>query len=112
MNHIDEQLRMAARGKINAGPAVPQILPKLERRGVERGTVALVRHPVERGRAALVVANGGSGEAELARCGARSLRLPVPGRNPLTIRADIRRLQYATRDRNVRRVPARTSGSN
>ena len=106
MNHIDEQLRMVARGKVGAGPAVLQVLPRLE-----RGTVDLARHPVERGGGALVVANGGSGAAELARCGARSLRLPMPGRNPLTIRADIRRLQYATRDRDIRRVPARTSGS-
>jgi len=106
MNDIDEQLRVAPRKMVGTGPAVLQILPRLERRGVERGTVDLARHMVECGWRALVVSNGGSGEAELARCGARSFRLPVHSRNPLTIRANIRRLQRVIRDRDVRLVHA------
>ena len=106
MNDIDEQFRVAPRATVGTGPAVLQILPKLERRGIERGTVDLARHLVERGWGALVVSNGGSGEAQLAQCGARSLRLPAHSRNPLTIRANIHRLQHVIRDRDVRLVHA------
>ncbi|MGH6896182.1 MAG: hypothetical protein ACREJ5_06505 [Geminicoccaceae bacterium] len=58
MNDIDEQLRAAPHRVVGTGPAVLQIVPRLERRGVERGTVDLARHLVERGWGALVVANG------------------------------------------------------
>jgi glycosyltransferase involved in cell wall biosynthesis len=107
MNDINEQHELAAapRRQISTGPAVLQILPRLEQRG-QRGTVDLARHLVERGWRALVASSGGSGEAELAKYGARSLRLPLDSRNPLTIRANIRRLQRVIRDRDIRLVHA------
>lgn len=106
MNDVDEKLRVVPHEVVGTGPAVLQVLPRLERRGIERGAVDLARHMVECGWRALVVSNGGSGEAELTRCGARSLRLPVHSRNPLTIRANMRRLQRLIRDRDVSLVHA------
>src|SRR5688572_2723861 len=102
MNDIDQQIRVTAPKIVGTGPAVLQILPRLERRGVERGTVELASHMVEQGWRALVVSNGGSSEAELTKSGARSIRLPVHSRNPLTIRANIRRLQRVIREREIR----------
>ncbi|MGH6902085.1 MAG: glycosyltransferase, partial [Geminicoccaceae bacterium] len=108
MNDINqqfEQLAPAPRTEIRTGPAVLQILPRLDQRG-QRGTVDLARHLVERGWRALIASSGGAGEAELAKCGARSLRLPLDSSNPLTIRANIRRLQRVIRDRDIRLVHA------
>ena len=106
MNDIDQQIRVTAPKIVGTGPAVLQILPRLERRGVERGTVELASHMVEQGWRALVVSNGGSSEAELTKSGARSIRLPVHSRNPLIIRANIRRLQRVIREREIRLVHA------
>ena len=82
------------------------VLPELDQGGIERGTVDLARHLIERGWRALVASNGGAGEAELKDFGARCFRLPVHSRNPLIIRANIRRLQRLIRDHDVRVVHA------
>jgi glycosyltransferase involved in cell wall biosynthesis len=107
MNEVNQQLPVAPPTVLRSGPAVLQILPRLDQGGIERGTADLARYLVERGWRALVASGGGSGEAELGACGARCFRLPVHTRNPLTIRANVRRLQRLIRDHDVRLVHAR-----
>jgi glycosyltransferase involved in cell wall biosynthesis len=106
MNDVNEQPRAAPRAVRRIGPAVLMVLPGLDQGGIERGTLDLARHLVERGWRALVASNGGSGAAELREIGARCFQLPVHSRNPLTIRANIRRLQRLIRDHDVRVVHA------
>jgi glycosyltransferase involved in cell wall biosynthesis len=106
MNDVNEQTRVAPETAAASGPAILQILPRLEQGGTGRGAVDLARHLIERGWHALVASNGGSAEAELTRCGGRSFRLPAHSTNPLVMRANIRRLQRVIRERGVRLVHA------
>ena len=56
---------------------VIQILPELNAGGVERGTLELAGFLVAAGHEALVISNGGRLVADLERCGARHVILPV-----------------------------------
>jgi len=81
-------------------PAVLQVIPSLVSGGVERGTVEIAAALVAAGWTAYVASSGGPMERELARAGARHIRLPLATKNPLAIRRNasaladiIRRLQ-------------------
>ena len=50
-------------------PVIVQILPALNRGGVERGTVEIARAIIDRGYKAVVVSNGGFFETQLVRLG-------------------------------------------
>tara|TARA_Y100001954_G_scaffold181346_1_gene193269 strand:- start:711 stop:1877 length:1167 start_codon:yes stop_codon:yes gene_type:complete len=63
-------------------PVIVQILPTLNRGGVERGTVEIARAIIDRGYKAVVVSNGGLFESQLVRMGATVHRLPVHSKNP------------------------------
>jgi hypothetical protein len=111
MNDVDEQLGVAPRTVAPAGPGVLQVLPRLDHGNAGRGIVDLTRHLVERGWRPLVISNGGAAEAEVARAGARIFRMPVHSRNPLIIRANVRRIERVIRDQDVRVVHARGRAS-
>lgn len=111
MNDVDEKLRLASPTVARTGPGVLQVLPKLDHSSAGRGVLDLTRHLVERGWRPLVVADGGTTEAEVAGSGARIFRMPVHSRNPLTIRANIRRIERVIRDHDVRLVHARARAS-
>ena len=63
-------------------PVIVQILPALNRGGVERGTVEIAREIIDRGYKAVVVSNGGLFETQLVRLGVAVHRLPVHSKNP------------------------------
>lgn len=63
-------------------PVIVQILPALNRGGVERGTVEIARALIDRGYKAVVISNGGLLESQLTRMGATVHRLPVHSKNP------------------------------
>ena len=107
-NEIGESVPTVSAGAGLSGPAILQILPALDDDGGDRGTIDLARHLVGRGWRALVASSGGPAEAEVDSCGARSFRLPVDSRNPLTIRANVRRLQALIRENNVDLVHVRS----
>ena len=107
MSERNERLLVPPQSAVRTGPAVLQVLPRLNHGRLERGTLDLARHLVASGWRALIASNGGSGEAELAACGARCYRLPLHSRNPLTIRANVRRLERLIREHGVRLVHAR-----
>ena len=64
-------------------PVIVQILPALNRGGVERGTVEIAKAVIDRGYKAVVISNGGLLESQLTRMGATVHRLPVHSKNPL-----------------------------
>src|ERR1700691_2784134 len=74
-------------------PAVLQVVPRLVTGGVERGTVDLAAALVARGWRSVVASEGGPMVYERERAGARHVILPLASKNPLTIRANIARLE-------------------
>jgi len=64
-------------------PVIVQIVPQMNRGGVERGTVEIAEAIVKNGWKAVVVCNGGRMENQLRRVGAEVYTLPVDTKNPL-----------------------------
>lgn len=64
-------------------PVIVQIVPQMNRGGVERGTVEIAEAIVKNGWKAVVVCNGGRMENQLRRAGAEVYTLPVDTKNPL-----------------------------
>ena len=64
-------------------PVIVQIVPQMNRGGVERGTVEIAEAIVKNGWKAVVVCNGGRMENQLRRAGAEVYILPVDTKNPL-----------------------------
>ena len=87
---------------------VLQVLPRLETGGVERGAVEIAAALVEAGWTALVASEGGALEHELARSGARHIKLPLASKNPLVMRANVGRLVRLMRSHGVELIHARS----
>ncbi len=90
------------------GPRVLQVLPALDHGGVERGALDVSRYLIDQGWTPLVVSNGGVNEAELWAMGAVSLKLPMHSKNPLVMRANVKRLRQIIRNHDVQLVHARS----
>ncbi len=95
-------------GTTERGPAVLQVLPRLETGGVERGAVEIAGALAEAGWTAIVASEGGPLEHELARSGARHVRLPLASKNPLVMRANVSRLVRLMRSQGVELIHARS----
>jgi glycosyltransferase involved in cell wall biosynthesis len=65
------------------GKVIVQILPALNRGGVERGTIEMARAVVEAGGRAVVISSGGLLAANLNRVGGEHIDLGVDTKNPL-----------------------------
>lgn len=89
-------------------PCVLQVLPALVTGGVERGTVEIAQALTEAGYKAVVVSAGGPMVRELTRCGAVHVELPVGSKNPLVMRANVKRLEQVIREHKVDIVHARS----
>lgn len=88
---------------------VLQVLPGLGAGGgVERGAVEIAAAVVEAGGRALVASAGGPLEHDLTRAKAEHVHLPLDSKNPLTLRANARRLAAIIRAENVDLVHARS----
>ncbi|NJO37675.1 MAG: glycosyltransferase family 4 protein [Rhizobiales bacterium] len=90
------------------GPKVLQVLPALGPGGVERGTLDISRYLVGQGWTPIIASNGGEQEQDLLAMGAVSLNLPVHSKNPLTMRANVRRLAQIIRNHDIQLVHARS----
>ena len=73
-------------------PVIVQIVPQMNRGGVERGTVEIAEAISARGWKAVVICNGGRMENQLRRAGAEVYTLPVDTKNPMKWPAVRRRL--------------------
>ena len=72
---------MATRSSITK-PVIVQILPALNRGGVERGTVEVADAIVKNGWKSVVISNGGLLASQLKRVGATVYEVPVHRKNP------------------------------
>lgn len=90
------------------GPKVLQVLPALGPGGVERGTLDISRHLIGQGWTPIVVSNGGEQEKDLFEMGAVSLNLPVHTKNPLKMRANVKKLAQIIRNHDIQLVHARS----
>ena len=102
----------ASAGAESSTPApatILQVLPALGGSGgVERGTVEIAGCISKRGWRSLVASNGGERVYQLQRAGAEHFELPLHSKNPLTIYANIGRLEKLIREQNVDIVHVRS----
>ena len=89
-------------------PVVLQVLPSLVTGGVERGAVEIAQGLTEAGWKAVVVSSGGPMVRELVRVGATHVTLPVDSKNPLVMRANVKRLEAVIREHDADIVHARS----
>jgi glycosyltransferase involved in cell wall biosynthesis len=89
-------------------PAVLQILPRLVSGGAERGTVEVAGALVDVGWTAYVASGGGPLERDIARAGAKHLRLPLASKNPLVMRRNAAKLARLIRQLCIDIVHARS----
>ena len=89
-------------------PTVLQVLPALETGCVERSTVDIAQALVVAGWGSLVASAGGPMENELRRAGADHWQLPLSGKNPFVIRANVARLVELIEAEGVDLVHARS----
>ena len=90
------------------GPKVLQVLPALGPGGVERGTLDVSRFLIGQGWTPIIASNGGEHETDLFEMGAVSLNLPVHAKNPLVMRANVKRLAQVIRNHDIQLVHARS----
>ena len=91
-------------------PTILQVLPALETGGVERGTIDVAGAIAAEGWRSIVASAGGRMVHEIARVGAEHVVLPLAGRNPLNLRANIGRLADLIAAESVDIVHARSRG--
>ena len=85
-----------------------QIIPSLISGGAERGTVDLAGALAAAGWTAYVASAGGPMEHQLARVGARHLKLPLASKNPLVMRRNAAALTEIIRRHKIDIVHARS----
>jgi glycosyltransferase involved in cell wall biosynthesis len=89
-------------------PAVLQVIPRLISGGAERGTLDLAGALAAAGWTAYVASAGGPMEHQLARVGARHLKLPLASKNPLVMRRNAAALTEIIRHHRIDIVHARS----
>src|SRR5712691_9870524 len=89
-------------------PAVLQVIPSLVSGGAERGTIDLAGALAAAGWTAYVASSGGPMENQLARVGARHLKLPLASKNPLVMRRNAAALTEIIRRHKIDIVHARS----
>src|SRR6266478_5363006 len=89
-------------------PAVLQVIPSLVSGGAERGTVDLAGALAASGWTAYVASSGGPMEHQLARLGARHVKLPLASKNPLVMRRNTATLIEVIRRHKIDIVHARS----
>lgn len=85
-----------------------QVIPALETGGVERGCVDMALFLKLAGGLPLVASEGGRLVHELERAGIKHFQMPMASKNPLVMRANIRRLADIIREHKVDIVHARS----
>nr|WP_282008087.1 glycosyltransferase family 4 protein [Brevundimonas aveniformis] len=85
-----------------------QVVPELNAGGVERTALDVSSAVVAAGGTSLIASAGGRLEPELTAGGGELIRLPVQSKNPLTVAANLFRLNKIIRDRKVSLVHVRS----
>src|SRR6266702_38057 len=105
MERDDSIVDLATEGR---PPAVLQVIPSLVSGGAERGTIDLAGALAASGWTAYVASSGGPMENQLARVGARHLKLPLASKNPLVMRRNVAALTEIIRRHKIDIVHARS----
>ena len=108
MNDIAPEPQVAQVAAPREGAGILQVVPRLDEGGVERGACDLARFLAAEGWRALVASAGGPLQADLEASGATHLHLALETKNPLTLSANIGRLQRLIREQRVQLVHARS----
>ena len=82
-------------------PCVLQLIPRLGIGGAERTALDISRALVQAGWRSLLASSGGPLQAAVERDGGEHLTLPLHSKNPLTVLANVARLQRCIRARGV-----------
>ena len=90
------------------GPAILQVVPRLETGGAERATVDIAASLGSEGFTAIVASEGGRMVSELEGAGGEWVAMRLDTKSPLMLAANARRLQKLIRARDVRLVHARS----
>ncbi len=88
--------------------AVLQVTPALDAGGVERTTIEIAEALTRAGGSAVVASRGGRLEAELTAAGGRLVSMPLDSKNPLTMLANIGRIERLARKERVSVIHARS----
>lgn len=91
-----------------SGPAILQILPRLDTGGVERGTVEIAEAIRDAGGLPIVISAGGQMVRELERLDVVHIQLPVHTKNPFKIWKNIKAIEKVIRQFDVKLVHARS----
>lgn len=89
-------------------PVILQILPELRAGGVERGTIEAAAAIQNTGWRPIVASAGGDMVKQLTYMGVEHVELPLHSKNPLTIRANAKKLEKLIREQEVDVVHARS----
>ena len=98
---------MATRSSITK-PVIVQILPALNRGGVERGTVEVADAIVKNGWKSVVISNGGLLTSQLKRVGATVYEVPVHRKNPFLWGSARRQVKRILQQEGADIVPVRS----
>jgi len=90
------------------GPAILQIVPRLDTGGAERATIDIAAGLKQEGFVALVASEGGRMVEELESGGGEWIAMPLDSKSPLALVANARRLAQVIRARGVKLVHARS----
>lgn len=93
-----------------SGQTILQVLPSLERGGVERGTVEMVRAISEAGGRALVASQGGNLVEQVLQNGGEHYSLSLASKSPLDLWRNKKKLISLCRDEHVTLLHARSRG--
>lgn len=90
------------------GPAILQLVPRLDTGGAERATVDIAAALRREGFAALVVSEGGRMVGELEAAGGEWIAMPLDAKSPFTLARNARHLAKLIRSRSVKLLHARS----
>jgi glycosyltransferase involved in cell wall biosynthesis len=90
------------------GPAILQLVPRLDTGGAERATIDIAAALAREGYTPLVASEGGRMVGELEAVGGEWVAMPLDAKSPLRLFANARRLRRLIRVRGVKLVHARS----
>ncbi len=91
-----------------SGQTILQVIPDLAAGGAERTTVEMAEAITKAGGIALVASSGGRLEGALSEAGGELIPMKAASKNPVTIRANAKRLEKLIAERDIDLIHARS----
>ena len=96
------------RSEATTGPAILQIVPRLDTGGAERATIEIAAALAQAGLVPLVASQGGRMVAQLEAAGGEWIPMPLDAKSSPALFANARRLRRLVRARDVKLIHARS----